>query len=517
MFEVTDENNKVFHVDMNQFVNITTDMESEDNKSFATIADYLDEKDKTVKVETVLTDSTGKVIDLQTILDEIKEDSSKTPAALDVTFESTHSGKNKNFANYQSDSMEHDADSWMDPYKKPFLKNHDSHSEPLGRVKDFQFGQSEINPARDCIDVTYRITDKDAIPKILDGRYKTMSVGASVNHIKCDICGKDILKDGAFKFCGHWRGEKYKDEICTWTMTGLGYKEGSVVNMPADDWAQIKRVQIVTKDPDGKDEKTGDPKKSTTDETNLPKGKDDPASSIFDNIDKSLNPEGSKLPVGDDDKDKIPKDPKANTDPKDDTHKTEPPETDPVLIAKAKDEEIAKLGTKIADLTTEKTTIQTSLDESIEKLTTITKQLSDKNNEAEVLNRALVDTKKQCFDISNYTKSMIVDKIINYEILSKAITDADKVNRKNELTIKSTKDLNDMASKMDFTKIVFKTQPITPAIDPSLKNNKDNSSIDETDETDSTDENKSENIMDFLTPNREFEEKMIGTLNRRIK
>jgi hypothetical protein len=517
LFEVTDENNKIFHVDKNQICNITTDMESVDNKSFSTTADYLDEKDKTVKIDTVITDSKNVVLDLQSLLDEIQRDPSKTPKAIDVTFESTHSGKNKNFADYVSSSMENDAESWMAPYKKPFLKNHDSYSEPLGRVKDYSFGPSEINPARDCIDVTYRVTDGDAIPKLLDGRYRTMSIGASVGHIKCNICGKDILKDGAFKFCGHWRGEKYKDEMCTWTMTGLGYKEGSVVNMPADDWAQIKKIQVVNEDPEEHhhDSSKEDPKKGTKD------SKEPEPLSVLDNIDNALNPIDPKSPSGED---KTKTEPLVTDSKKEPEKKTEEPLTDPVAILKAKDDKIAELELKVTDLATEKTTIQTSLDTSNTKLTDMTKQFSDKSSEAEILNRALADTKKQCFDISSYAKSMLVNKIIDFELLSKSIKTTEKDNRVNELTIMSTKDLDGLANKINYDSIKVTVDPIKKAKDPALQNTdadpkvgaEDNKDTEEPDETeDKTKKVPAENIMDYFGGTSTFVNKFTNAINRK--
>jgi hypothetical protein len=83
--------------------------------------------------------------------------------------------------------------------------------------------------------------------KFADGRYKTMSIGAGAKKIVCNTCGKTILDSGKVKFCGHWRGETYKDSVCTWTMTGLDYREGSVVNDPADEYAQVKRIKVLRK------------------------------------------------------------------------------------------------------------------------------------------------------------------------------------------------------------------------------------------------------------------------------
>ena len=150
-------------------------------------------------------DADGNPLDRMSLADSVADGQ---PMAIDVTFEATHSGRNRNFFNYNSEDLERGAASWKSPFSKPLLKNHDMYTEPLGRVQDFSFGPSVITDERDAITVTFRVTDQDAITKFLDGRYQTMSIGASCGHVTCNICGKDILKDEEFKFCGHMRGQK---------------------------------------------------------------------------------------------------------------------------------------------------------------------------------------------------------------------------------------------------------------------------------------------------------------------
>ena len=91
---------------------------------------------------------------------------SGTVSALDVTFEATHSGKNKNNVVYVSESMEKDSKSWMFPFCKPLIKNHDMHEEPIGRVVDATFSQSDFAEDRDTINVTFRVSDEDAMKKL---------------------------------------------------------------------------------------------------------------------------------------------------------------------------------------------------------------------------------------------------------------------------------------------------------------------------------------------------------------
>ena len=249
--KITDKNGKDFEVTLEQITDV-------DNGG-AVVED--NEVLKDFKLS--LTDSDGKVLDSFSIKDDDNKDA--PIIAADVTFESCHSGLNLNSGVYHSDSLEKDAETWLVPFAKPFIKNHDTDSEPLGRVKDYSFGMSEIVADRDTINVTYRITDIDAIQKFCDGRYKTMSIGASAKTITCNVCGKHIVKDGKFKFCGHWRGETYGDKVATWSFKDMTFREGSIVNTPADMYAMAKKIVLVRKEAAPKDGEVVDPNQAIID------------------------------------------------------------------------------------------------------------------------------------------------------------------------------------------------------------------------------------------------------------
>ena len=195
-------------------------------------------------------DKDGKTMDVLA-----DSDRGKTISAIDVCFEATHSGQTKNSTVYHSDSMEKDADSWMTPFARPLIKNHDRGEEPLGRVIAYEFRPSLLTQDRDTISVTFRVSDSDAIVKFMDGRYKTMSIGGIANNVTCGICGKHIVKDGVFKFCGHWKGESYDGVKALWHIRDVEYVEASVVNTPADNWAQVVSIKPVAnkEDPASKD------------------------------------------------------------------------------------------------------------------------------------------------------------------------------------------------------------------------------------------------------------------------
>lgn len=235
---ITDANGKKFEVDISSLNDASTIATTDAN-----IQDSLgDISDKNFAV--TVTDSEGKVMEPSQAITVIENGQASHVEAL---FEATHTGLNNNYGVYTSESMMNDAQTFMSPFCKPLLKNHDDFSEPLGRVKNSEFGESEFCENKDTINVTYDVRDRDAMLKLADGRYKTVSIGANANTIRCNVCGKNILKDGTFKFCGHWRGEKYGEQKCSWTYENLTYGETSIVNKPADQLAQLKGLKVFLK------------------------------------------------------------------------------------------------------------------------------------------------------------------------------------------------------------------------------------------------------------------------------
>lgn len=182
------------------------------------------------------------------------------PKSLLVTLDATHAGyKNKNFFYYDPDAMRYavSRDVWTTPYSKPFLKNHDLDSEPLGRVKAARFIDSTEGAGFTQLDVL--VTDSDAIEKIIDGRYLTVSThgaplrdaASDFNFTQCSICNINLNVE---EYCGHSRGRIYEDDEgiekqCYWRVGALDYKEVSLVNTPADNdgttAAQITSISMV--------------------------------------------------------------------------------------------------------------------------------------------------------------------------------------------------------------------------------------------------------------------------------
>ena len=348
-----------------------------------------------------ITDSEGNVIDEERLITDVK---SGQVNSIDVTFEATHSGRNLNNAVYSSESMANDCDSFLFPYAKPLIKNHDSYEEPLGRVVASDFDKSEFVEDRDTINVTFRVSDQDAMQKFADGRYKTMSIGAQAKHIKCNVCGKDILKDNKLKFCGHWKGERYADQVATWTMTDMEYKEGSVVNQPADVYAQVKRIKVNKSK--GESNMDGKSKDGLTDVDNILNGVED-----------------------------------SNTEPTTQESNVEP---DAAVQDGAKEPEdnTAKDSEEIAQLKAE---LQSAKDELETIKTTHAEEIAAKDTEIESLKASAIVAKAE-----DAEKSKLIVKLanLNKELLKDSVKILNPEIKDEELNAKTASELGDMFEEL---------------------------------------------------------------------
>lgn len=181
--------------------------------------------------------------------------SSKSPTVLKVTMEATHSFVNTNSVLYPPDKLAGQKDfvfngrkmptgvySLLEPYPKPILVDHQSQSSgaAIGRVLTAKFSETTQAGVPGII-VTARIADPEAVERILDGRFYTVSVGLQSDAAICSICGVNQV-DG---FCDHVRGREYDGERAYWIAGNLWFQEISYVNVPADQWAKNIHVQEV--------------------------------------------------------------------------------------------------------------------------------------------------------------------------------------------------------------------------------------------------------------------------------
>ena len=467
--EIKDANGKSSSVDVSKICDINGDL---GDKASASITDGL--QNRVAKVHDIeYVNQNGEAIDNMKLLQDMASGKVHV-AALDVEMEATHSGKNHNYCIYYEDSMEKDAESFTNPFKKPMLKNHNDCSEPLGRIIQSWYGPSELTDERSAIHLKTRVTDQDAIPKFLDGRYSTVSIGGTMGTVTCNICGKTILKDGKFKFCGHWRGESYKDEMCYWGAKDITYHEVSTVNNPADDFAQIMKVTVVTDSDNKKDSKEDNTMAGQNTDTNHT----DTLKQISDMIDDLL---GKTKPSASD--------------------STQTPEQSEVKDGEeqTKPEDNNTGDTK--DSTDETEKIKKELSDAKEKISSLEKELEDSKAELAKTKEDLtaVETdatqfKEKCITLATANKELVADSIITKE----NVEDDKKEARKEELLAMSMKDLNKLAEE---TKVNDDIQHRTPASvqNPTLanpdKDNKDSNGNADTNKQ-TTDDNKAKKTVD---------------------
>lgn len=480
--KITDANGKEFEIDIRDVFDMDADISDSTPSIELEDAEKFPMKDFKVSI----VDSEGKEVDMAKLTDDAKTDPTVMPKAIDVLFEATHSGKNRNYYIYHSDSMENDSASWKAPFAKPLLKNHDSYEEPLGRVHDFIYRPSELNTDRDSIDVTYRVTDADAIPKFLDGRYKTMSIGGSVGHMTCSVCGKDIIKDGQFKFCGHWRGETYNGEKCFWNARDIQYKEGSIVNIPADDWAQIKRITLVNDAKDSQDSNAG----ANADASLLDE---------MDELTKTTGAEDSKGDKGEKG------DPGVPTKTEDKTEGNKEEETlDSVKLQRD------TLITDKVNLETEKLESDTKIKDLETQVTSLTTSVATAKEEKNLADREAKESRTKSIQLAVMNKKLMAQRIVDLEVLSNILTDDKKDARLVELISKSAKELSDTMDKLSDSTIKEVRKVAALVKNPSLPNQKDSNVVDDEDEANGkSDANLAKPTME------DFEKSIIDSITKR--
>ncbi len=201
---------------------------------------------------------------------------------LRIDLVATHSGRlTRNNGFYLPQKMREGVGTFTENYGKPLLVHHDQHQDPVGRIVGAKYIDTSIDfhgnqnqealvrglcknelsfvaslslvdsmfnderftdpgyPGLGYILVTADLTDPEAIQKVMDKRYLTVSVGATTDKAICSICKKDMVEEG---FCEHKPGKVYDDKKCYLIAGSLSYDELSFINTPADSLAQIIRV-----------------------------------------------------------------------------------------------------------------------------------------------------------------------------------------------------------------------------------------------------------------------------------
>mgnify|MGYP002858291458 CR=1 FL=1 len=419
IFTVKDGNGKEFSIDVSKIFDLNEDLvpgmpgtAQDSSKIFQLTKGVHD-------VEFV--DQDGKAVDSLQILKDLKSDNSDV-IALDVELEATHSGRNHNYAIYYSDSMENDVETFLLPFKKPMLKNHNEYNgEPVGRVISASHGESRLTDERSAITLVARVTDRDAMMKFLDGRYSTFSIGGKIGTCVCNVCGKTILKDGKFKWCGHYKGETYKDQVCYWGMKDLTYNEISVVNNPADDFAQIMKVTVV--------KGSSDTIKQSKEDSNMDgqtNSTENARKNVMDAIDELL-----QLSV---------QDSSANA-PQAQTEGSEPQVQDSQPSAQDGANGDTEQAERIKDLESQLKDAQAKLAQAETDLANSKKETESLKNELKDAREEANSFKDKCIELAKIQKEEVVDSIIKKEIEDGLLKEDEKDARKDVLMSLSMKNL----------------------------------------------------------------------------
>lgn len=247
------------------------------------------------------------VVNVGSTLEQMRD--SYKGGAIVTRIEATHGGyKNGNNYHYVADGMKKSVGTWLKPVPAPFLINHDDMEEARGRVLKANYVKT--GKATGYHDLDVRISHKDEIEMVLDGRSLTVSTGsAPIDTVECSTCGHDLYTDGqapkryavdempdkawlrkpapgffgAFGMtnedfwgvekdddgnvtcsCSHMRhvdapvdGGRFEDTF--WYCHGQRYKEVSRVNNPADvnqATGEFARIREVLQQTDGLPEET---------------------------------------------------------------------------------------------------------------------------------------------------------------------------------------------------------------------------------------------------------------------
>jgi len=168
------------------------------------------------------------------------------PDSINIKIKATHFEYiNRNAVLYTKNAIDKGAKTWVTPYKKPKLVGHDSKKDPIGRVTAYNIITTDaVNEPPNYIELIAHITDKDAIAKILDGRYYTVSVGSRSNKVICSECSQIITEDG---LCEHKKGTyNGAGKQIYWKIDQIDYIESSFVNDPADEYAAVDQIDLGT-------------------------------------------------------------------------------------------------------------------------------------------------------------------------------------------------------------------------------------------------------------------------------
>lgn len=359
-----------------------------------------------------------------------------TQRKLIVTVEGIHTGMTKNLTFYPGPTLDESTTSWTTPHNKPVLKNHDELTEPLGRIISAEYVESALVAGRDTVRMKLEITDAAAIERVLDGRYLTLSVGGSANKVTCSTCGKDLIKEG---FCGHYRGKKYegKTDVTHWMIGEYTGDEISFVNMPADVFAQVISMELVTAGEGGNNmtKKKGEAATKKTAESTeenpldligaLTESEDDEEQEIDDELEENTDNEDQEEDEAEKSEDT---DESKKGDNEEDAEENEDEEEDD---AEKQGESIDTLKTKLAEAEAQVAELKTKLEESEASVTSVTAELEEASGNVTRLEGELQESndnlssaeeerdtfQRQNLALARYSKKLLAERAVDLRIM----------------------------------------------------------------------------------------------------
>jgi len=175
-------------------------------------------------------------------LDFSEEFNSKHGLIIEIA--AIHEGLTANYNNYSADELEKALESWVEPYPKPIILNHDLSTEPIGRVIAAKMDKESDGSSYVRLQVA--VTDPVAAQKVMDKRYLTGSVGGRAGKAVCSISGEDLAQEtesGRPRLPKFKRGKVYKGKLAYIDMQDISFKEYSFVNQPADQKSGVRSTK----------------------------------------------------------------------------------------------------------------------------------------------------------------------------------------------------------------------------------------------------------------------------------
>jgi hypothetical protein len=122
------------------------------------------------------------------------------------------------------------------PYPKPVIESHavgggmlgGSSSPIYGRIIHGWYVEDHGLPE---VQALFRITEPEAIRKILNLEFYTVSIGSDVTAAYCSYCGQNLVEDGP---CDHERGKPIEGKEVFWRIEEWHLEECSFVAVPSD-------------------------------------------------------------------------------------------------------------------------------------------------------------------------------------------------------------------------------------------------------------------------------------------